>query len=174
MEGGPYLRAILLASLDSVEHDVDAFSCGVAVCDDDLRQQAKSTRNRTLVMADGRRILGFSRYSYVRADANKAMLPFVRLDFVARDVAQGTGAGMEVMLRTFIRIAQDPRAADCKGVLIDSLNCGDAALCAARWRFFTQKVGFAPLRDDGKAYGYAFMAISAMRAMAEAAIKARS
>jgi hypothetical protein len=173
MEGGRNLRSNLLAPLDSAEHDVNAFSSGVAVCDHDLRHQAKSTRNRTLVMADGRRIIAFSRYSYVRAEADKALLPYVRIDFVARDIACGKGAGMEIMLRTFIRIVQDPKAADCKGVLVDSLNCMDAALCAARWQFFTQKVGFVPVRADGRTYGYAFIAMGAVRAIAEAARKSR-
>lgn len=164
----------MLAPLDPTEHAVEAFSSGNAVCDDDLRKQSKKHRNRTLVMADGQRIIAFSRYSYVQAGPDKALLPYVRIDFVARDIEHGKGSGMEIMLRTLIRIAQDPRANACKGVLIDSLNCGDADLCATRWRFFTDKVGFVPLKDDGNPYGYAFMPMSTVQIIAEEARKTRA
>lgn len=163
----------LLVPLDRAEHDVDAFSSGNEVCDDDLRKQSRNHRNRTLVMADGRRIIAFSRYSYVLVGSDKSLLPYLRIEFVARDIEHGKGAGMEIMLRTFIRIAQDPKASDCKGILIDSLNCGDAGLCAARWRFFTGKFGFVALSEGSNPYGYAFIAIDVVRAIAEKAKKKR-
>lgn len=163
----------LLVPLNRAEHDVDAFSSGNEVCDEDLRKQSRNHRNRTLVIADGRTIVAFSRYSYVLAGPDKMLLPYLRIDFVARDIVHGKGAGMEIMLRTFVRIAQDPKATDCKGILIDSLNCGDAGLCASRWKFFTEKNGFVPYGEGRNPYGYAFMAIDVVRAIAERAKKTR-
>lgn len=163
----------LLVPLDRAEHDVNAFSSGNEVCDDDLRKQSRNHRNRTLVMADGQRIVAFSRYSYVQAGPDKTLLPYLRIDFVARDVDFGKGAGTEIMLRTFVRIAQDPKVTECKGILIDSLNCGDAIMCKARWRFFTEKIGFERLGPGTNPYGYAFLAIDVVRAIAERAKKTR-
>ena len=163
----------MLVPLDRAEHDVGAFSSGNSVCDDDLRKQSRNHRNRTLVMVDGRRIIAFSRYSYVLAGSDRSLLPYLRIDFVARDIEYGKGAGMEIMLRTFMRIAQDPKATESKGILIDSLNCGDADLCAARWRFFTKKIGFEPYGEGRNPYGYAFIAIDTVRAIAEKTQKAR-
>ena len=163
----------VLVPLDPAEHDVAAFTSGNVTCDLDLKAQAHKVRNRTLVMAEASRIIGFSRYSLVLAGADKDLMPFVRIDFVARDAVHGRGAGMEIMLRTFIRITKDPKTDNCRGVLIDSLNCDKDADRWKRWSFFTERVGFVPLKDNGLPYGYAFMSMETVRAIAEQASNPR-
>jgi hypothetical protein len=120
-------------------------------------------------MAAEGRVLAYGRYSYVESSADKSLIPCVRIDFIARDRTADPGTGTDFMLRLFIRIAKDPRASIARGVLIDSINCGDPNACAQRWRFFTEKFGFIPLRDDGLTSGYAFMPMSRVREIAAAA-----
>lgn len=124
-------------------------------------------------MAEGRRIIAFCRYRFVDAGPDRATRPCVLIDFVARDRLADAGTGTDLMLRLFTRIVQDPRAARAKGVLIDSLDCGDADACGRRWRFFIEKIGFLPLRDDGQPFGYAFMPMSTVTAIAGAATTAQ-
>lgn len=163
----------MLVPLDSTAHDVDAFTSGVAACDEDLRRQARKQRSRCLVMAEDRRILGFGCYRVIDAGPDRATRPCILIDFVARDRLADAGTGTGLMLRLFIHLVQDPKTELAKGVLIDSHNCGDADACARRWRFFTNKIGFVPLRDDGQPFGYAFMPMSTVKAIAAAAQAAR-
>jgi hypothetical protein len=161
-----------LTPLDRTLHDVEAFTCGVPACDEDLRQQARKPRNRCLVMAHERRILAFGRYSHAEMGTDRALMPCVRIDFIARDRAADPGLGTEFLLRLLIRIAGDPKADLARGVMIDSMNCGDPAVCDRRWRFFTEKFGFTPLREDGLTFGYAFMPMSRVSEIAAEATSA--
>ena len=155
--------------LDATSHDVAGFSSGVTTCDEDLRAQARKPRNRCLVMAEGRRILAYGRYVHAQAGPDNDIRPCVRIDFVARDVTADPGTGTAFMLRLLSRIARDPKASAAKGILIDSMDHGDPDIRARRWRFFTQKLGFTPLRDDGRQHGYAFMPMATVREIAATA-----
>jgi hypothetical protein len=117
-------------------------------------------------MADERRILAFGRYSHAESGADRSLIPFVRIDFIARDKTADPGIGTQFMLRLLIRVAGDPKANLARGVMIDSMNCGDPAACDRRWRFFTEKFGFTPVREDGLTFGYAFMPMSRVREIA--------
>lgn len=148
---------------------MNGFSSGVAACDDDLKTQARNPRNRCLVMAEERRILAFGRYVHAEAGPDMDIRPCVRIDFVARDVTADPGTGTAFMLRLLIRIGRDPKASVAKGILIDSMDCGDPSIRARRWRFFTQKLGFTPLHNDGRPHGYAFMPMTTVREITAAA-----
>ncbi len=119
-------------------------------------------------MTEGRRILAFGRYSFANAGSMNAIRPCVQIQFIARSETAAPGTGLDFTLRLLLRIAKDPKAASAKGLLIDSMNCGDMSACERRWRFFTQKVGFTPLKNDGQPYGYAFMQMTTVHAIAAA------
>lgn len=174
MEAGSLLTGAILYPLDTLQHNVDGFSSGTEACDTDLREQSKKHRNRVLVIADGIHIVSYCRYTYVETKADREILPCVRIDYLARDVAYaGQGVGLETTLRLFIRITKDPKARSTKGIMIDALNCGDPQACEKRWRFFTEKVGFTPLKDDGNNFGYAFMPMSNVMQLAQLAAEER-
>jgi len=45
-------------------------------------------------------------------------------------------------------VEQGPRADGVKGILIDSIDCGNPEVCERRWRFFTEKLSFVLLEPD--------------------------
>ena len=161
-----------LQQLDTLTHDVKSFSSGVGVCDEDLLRQSRKPRKLVYVIADGPTIFAFGRYSLVAFYQDKIKSPLIRIDFLGRDQVHGRGAGRELLLQLFLVISQDIQANDCKGVLIDSLNCGDEPACLKRWAFF-MGLGFQPLQMDGRPFGYAFMPMKLVREIA-AAISLRS
>ena len=108
-------------------------------------------------MVEGKRILAYGRYSYVDAGRDTSLRPCVRLDYLARDLTAEPGTGTEMFLRLLVRISKDPRAHAAKGILVDSLNCGDTSRTRRRWDFFTRKLGFVPLVEDEASFGYAFL-----------------
>lgn len=156
----------MLIPLDRSLHDVAAFSSGVVACDQDLIRQSHDPRNRCLVMTEGRRILAFGRYGYAEAGPENALRPCVLIQFIARSETARPGTGLDFTLRLLLRIAKDPKAVSGKGLLIDSMNCGDLTACERRWRFFTKTVGFTPLKDDGRPFGYAFMPMATLHDIA--------
>lgn len=157
----------ILEQLDTLTHDVTSFSSGIAVCDEDLLRQSRKPRKLVYVIAGGQRIFAFGRYSYVVYSHAKTKSPLVRIDFIARDQVYGRGAGRELLLQLFVAITNDAKAIDCKGVLIDSLNCGDETASRKRWALFLG-FGFQPLQMGGKPFGYAFMPMKLVNEIAAA------
>lgn len=158
-----------LEALDRTTHDVAAFDSGVEACNFDLVSQSNKIRNRCKVLSEGRSILAFGRYSIVVSGPKKDLTPLVRIDYLARDLTSPAGAGTDMLIQLFRTIANDERTQECKGVLIDSLNCGDAKQTARRWSYFTEKVGFRSIDGDPNAVsGYAFLPMEIVRAYAAA------
>ena len=129
----------------------------------------KKPRKLVHVIANGPRIIAFGRYSYVAYNLQKTKAPLVRIDFIGRDQFHGRGAGRELLLQLFIAISKDDKAKECKGILIDSLNCGDETASRNRWTFFLG-FGFQPLQMDGKPFGYAFMPMKLVNEIAAATL----
>ncbi|MBY6121777.1 hypothetical protein [Mameliella alba] len=158
-----------LEALDRTTHDVAAFDSGVEACNSDLVSQSNKIRNRCQVLSEGSTILAFGRYSIVVSGPKKDLTPLVRIDYLARDLTSPAGTGTDMLIHLFRTIADDERTHDCKGVLIDSLNCGDAKQTARRWSYFTEKVGFRSIDGDPNAVsGYAFLPMEIVRAYAAA------
>ncbi|WP_094033405.1 hypothetical protein [Antarctobacter heliothermus] len=158
-----------LEALDRTTHDVAAFDSGVEACNSDLVSQSNKIRNRCQVLSEGSTILAFGRYSIVVSGPKKDLTPLVRIDYLARDLTSPAGTGTDMLIHLFRTIANDERTHDCKGVLIDCLNCGDAKQTARRWSYFTEKVGFRSIDGDPNAVsGYAFLPMVIVRAYAAA------
>lgn len=117
-------------------------------------------------MTEGRVIIAYGRYSYAEAGPDKALRPCVTIDFLAKNKTAKPGTGTDFMIRLLIRIAKDPKVASYRGVLIDSMNCGDREMCVRRWHFFTDLIGFTPFGDPQIPYGYAFMPMTTVRMIA--------
>jgi len=121
------------------------------------------------VLSDGSTILAFGRYSIVSSGPQKDLTPLVRIDYLARDLTSPAGTGTNMLVHLFRAIANDERTHDCKGVLIDSLNCGEVEKTTRRWSYFTEKVGFRSIEGNPDTVsGYAFLPMEMVRAYATA------
>jgi hypothetical protein len=147
-------------------HDVASFRSGVQACDDDLFRQARKPVPTFYVWAERTRIIGFCRYKVLQTGSEVTRFPCFFMEFLARDLS-APGAGVELMLRSFVVMAKDGRSRGMKGLMIDSLNCGNPAACAKRWHFFTTKFGFSSISPDGAQFGYAFMPMSTVLEIAD-------
>ncbi len=152
----------LIEPLDPVKHDRAAFSCGVAQVDNFFRKTANKLATadnlRVFVMvAPTGELIGFYalnahalEYSdlparFARTRPGHGQIPAAYISMIGVDMRfAGKGYGGDLLVDALTRIA---RAADDVGiavVMLDVLDCGDAALVQRRLKLYTG-YGFTPL-----------------------------
>lgn len=152
----------IIEPLDPAKHDRAAFSCGVGQVDNFFRKTANKLATadnlRVFVMvAPAGELIGFYalnahalEYSdlpprYARNRPGHGQIPAAYISMIGVDTRfAGKGYGGDLLADALTRIA---RAADDVGiavVMLDVLDCGDAALVQRRLKLYTG-YGFAPL-----------------------------
>jgi hypothetical protein len=158
-------KSYIIEPLDPSRHERAGFSCGVAQVDNFLQKTANKLSQadnlRVYVMTeDGRSIIGLSAINshaidyrdlppkFTRTRPGHGMIPTAFISMTGRDSCVGDqGIGGDLLVDCLLRIARLADEICLAVVLLDVLDCGDAARSARRAALYAS-YGFIPLASN--------------------------
>ena len=169
----------IIEPFDPSKHDRAAFSCGIEQVDNFFQKTAnklqKSDNLRVFVMTrDGGLVMGFYAINnhavdytelpkkFVRDRPGHGSIPAAYISMIGRDLKlAGSGYGGDLLIDCLMRIARISDEIGTAIVMLDVLDCGDAARTERRVKLY-KRYGFQPLATNAMRM---FLAVATIKKM---------